>query len=141
MAFSISSVSPGQILADGGHAIVVTGSFEAGHQYRGHMCDLGTTDDPACYSGKPGDGNIVSPTPSEVGGSLDTLTVYSPRVTPDSSAYDIVVIDVDTYEVHLLSGVIEAVKKQFFSTVYSMKRLYAPKFYVGPRTIDLEEPT
>ena len=140
MTFSISSVSPDTILSDGGHTITVTGLFEAGHQYQVYMGDLGTIYDHVCYSGIPGQKNTVSPTPSEIGGSLDTLTIYSPMVTPDSSAYSIVVIDVSTLEVHLLSDVITAVKKQFFSTVYSMKRLYNPKYYVGPRTIELEKP-
>lgn len=141
MAFSISSVSPDTVSNDGGHELVVTGVFEAGSRYRVHMGDLGTTGDPACQSGIAGQGSIVYPKAATPGGTLDTLTVYTPKVADDTTPYNIVVIDYDTSEAHLLSGVITAVKKQFFTSTYSMKHMQPPNYKTGPRTIDQEEPT
>ena len=140
MAFSISSVAPDKILSDGGHQLVITGVFEKGFLYRVHLGDLGTTGDPACYSGKPGQANLVYPTSSDGGTTFDTLTVYSPKVTPNATPYDITVINYTTLEVHVLSGVVTALKNQFFTSVYAVRHLPPPHYKTGPRNIDLEEP-
>ena len=142
MTFSIASVTPDSLLSDGGHEIVVTGVFEEGHRYRVHLGDLGTIGDPACYSGIPGQANLVYPRSSVAGGILDTLTVYSPRVNYNLvTPYDITVIDYDTSEVHALSEVITALRNQFFTTVFSTRSLQPPYYKVGPRSLELEEPT
>jgi hypothetical protein len=141
MSFTISSVSPDTIASDGGHEITVTGAFEAGHRYEVYMGDLGTIDDPICYSGKPGQAGIVYPKASTLGGSLNTLIVYSPRVNPDTTAYSIVVMDYDTMEAHLLTEVITAVPRHYFTSVYAMRRTWSPDFKTGPRIIDNEKPT
>lgn len=140
MSFTIASVSPSQVLSDGGHEIVIVGAYEAGHRYRVHLGDLGSTGDPACYSGIPGQGNIVYPKASVLGGSLDTLTVYSPRVNSSDSAYSITVMDYDTAEAHILSSSVTAEKNQYFTTVYAMKHVQNPKYYLGARDIELEVP-
>ena len=141
MSFSISSVSPSKILSDGGREVIVTGVFEAGYQYNVHIGDLGSLYDPICYSGKPGQGNNVIPTASIEGGILDTLTVYSPRMSPDSSAYNVTVTNISTAETHSLSSVITSLKNQFFTTVYAMKRMQHPSYFLGPKRIEFETPT
>ena len=141
MTFSIASVTPDSILSDGGRELRVTGVFEAGHEYRVYMGDLGTSGDPPCYSGVSSQGYSVKPRSSVAGGSLDLLVVFSARTNPNVTAYSIVAIDEDTLEAHLLSGVITAVKKQFFTSVYSTKSMYHPKYKTGPRNIESEEPT
>lgn len=141
MAFTIASVTPDSLFSDGGHQIVVTGAFEEGHRYRVHLGDLGTTGDPACYSGIPDQANLVYPRASIAGGTPDTLTVYSAKVNPDVTPYNITVIDYDTLEAHVLSAVITAVKNQFFTTVYASKHVQPPHYKVGPRNIEQEEST
>lgn len=141
MTFSITSVSPSKILADGGREIVVTGVFEVGHRYRVHIGDLGTIDDPICYSGISDQGTVVYPKDSDGDGIFDQITAYSPLMNPGSSAYSVVVIDVDTLEAHVLSGLLTVLKKQFYTTVYATKNMQHPDYYLGPKRIDLEKPT
>lgn len=141
MAFTLSTASPNNLLCDGGHEITITGLFEEGHYYKVYLGDLGTIDDPPCYSGIPGQGYLISPKKSIAGGIFDTLTVYNPKMLPSVTPYKITVIDYGTLEVHVLSNVITVHKKQFFTTVYNVKRLQPPHYYVGARTIELENGT
>lgn len=141
MAFSITSVSPTEILSDGGHKIEVTGLYEAGHRYQVNMGDLGSNADPVCYSGIPGQAEVVFPRKSTSGGALDLLTVYSPRVNPSPAPYSIYVLDLDTLEAHVLSSVVTTTKHQFFTNVYAVRSVQPPKYKVGPRSINLEQPT
>lgn len=141
MGFTITSVSPDTVFSDGGREIVVTGVFEKGHRYRVHLGDLGTIGDPPCYSGVTGQGYFAYPKASVAGGAFDTLTVYSPKVVPGLAAYNITVQDYDTLEAHMLSGVVSAVKNQFYTTVYSERKVQPPRYATGPRGIERERPT
>jgi hypothetical protein len=141
MPFSITSVTPTEIPSDGGHKLEIIGSFEAGHRYHVHIGDTGTSDDPICHSGIAGQAGIVFPRKSITGGDLDLLTVYSPRTTPGAAPYDISVLDPDTPELNILTSAVTVVKRQFFTTVYSVRKLFSPIFKVGPRSINSEEPT
>jgi hypothetical protein len=141
MPFSITSVAPTEIPGDGGHELEIIGSFEAGHRYRVHIGDAGSSDDPVCHSGIAGQGGIVFPRKSTPGGALDMLTVYSPRMSPGAMPYGVSVMDPDTPESRTLASAVTVVKKQFFTTVYSVRKLFSTIFKVGPRSINSEEPT
>jgi len=141
MAFSLTSISPDTVLSDGGREIIITGVFEEGHSYKVFMGDLGTVGDPGCCSGIPGQGYLIYPSPPVLGGAFTRLVVYSPKVNPSVTPYTITVIDYNTLEAHTLSAVITACKNQYFTTVYSMKRLFPPHYKTGSRSIELEDPT
>lgn len=141
MSFTISSVSPDSILSDGGHQLTVTGVFEKGHQYRVYLGDVGGLEDPVCYSGIPGQGYFINPKQSVAGGAFDTLLAYSPRVNSSETAYSITVQDAGTLEDHVLLNVVLTVKNQFFTTVYSERKMQPPHYKTGPRSIDKERPT
>lgn len=141
MTFSITSISPSEILSDGGHKIEVTGLFEPSHRYRVHVGNLGSDADPVCHSGIPGQSSIVFPRKSTAGGSLDLITVYSPMLNPSVSPYAVFVLDPDSLEAHSLLGVLTVAKRQFFTTVYAVRKVLPPKYKTGPRRIDLERPT
>jgi hypothetical protein len=141
MTFTISSVTPSSVLSDGGRKLEITGVFEAGHRYSVHIGELGHTGDPRCVSGIPSEANFVYPKKSTVGSVLDLITVYTPRINPDSTAYCITVIDYDTSEAHMLNSVVTAVKNQYFTTVYAERSLQPPHYKTGPRSINIETPT
>lgn len=134
MAFTLTSVSPDKVSCEGGALITLTGTFEVTHRYRVHVGDITTTIDPICYSGVRGQGNVVYPT------SATTLKAYVPVLTPSVTPYNILVVDLDTAEVHSLSSVLTALKKQFYSQVYSYRKVMHSSFKMGPRSIDSETP-
>jgi len=136
MPFTLTSVSPATVSSAGGSLLTITGTFEIGNQYNVYCGDAGTADDPPCYSGIRDQGNVVYPFNST------TLRCYSPYVNPSSgAAYDVLVVNIDTTEAHILSSVVTAAKKQFYTSVYGLRKVLAPRYNTGPRTIDYENPT
>lgn len=139
MTFSISAISPTEILSDGGHKLEITGVFEAGHAYQVHIGDLGSISDPVCHSGIPGQAGVVVPSKATLESTdLDLLTVYSPRLTPSTDPYSVFVLDVGTAAAQVLSDAITAAKYQYFTTVYATRKIQHPKYKVGSRNIELE---
>lgn len=140
MSFTLVSVAPNSIFSDGGRMLVVTGIFEKGHRYKVYLGDTGTVIDPECYSGIPGQGNLVFPRPSLLGGIYDTLVAYSPKVVANPIPYSITVLDYDTLEAQFLGSVVTTIKPQFFTSVYATRRLYPPDLFVGPKDVSREKP-
>lgn len=141
MSFTLISVTPDTIFSDGGRMLTVMGIFEKGHRYKAYLGDTGTVIDPECYSGIPGQGNLVYPKTSILGGIYDKLVVYSPKVKYNMTSYSLTVLDYDTLEAQFLDSVVTTVKNQFWTSVYTTRRLYPPDLFVGPKDISKEKPT
>jgi len=134
MAFSLTSISPQKVFCDGGRLLTVTGVFELRHRYRVHVGNSETTSDPICYSGIPGQGNVVYPT------NATTLVARTPLLVPSVTPYSVLVVDLDTAVVHSLLNVLTALNKQFYSLVYGYRKVMHGDYKVGPRNIELEAP-
>lgn len=133
MAFSLTSIDPTIIPADGGYLLEISGTFVMGHRYRVYVGDTGSIADPICYSGVRGQANDVYPV------NVSLLRAYSPRMASDASAYTVLVIDVDTLEAHILASALTADKPQFYSTVFAVRAVQPPHYKTGPRSIDSVE--
>jgi hypothetical protein len=134
MAFSLTSISPQKASCEGGVTLTITGTFELTHRYRVHIGNSETTGDPICYSGIAGQGNVVYPT------NATTLIVYTPLLVSSATPYSVLVVDLDTTEIHVLLNSFTALKKQFYSLVYRYRKNMHPDYKVGPRNIELEAP-
>lgn len=132
MAFSLTTVDRSYLPEDGGYKLVISGSFEFGHNYRVHIGTTESTSDPTCYTGIAGQGVII------VADNTIQLICYSP-IVPVETTLSVFVIDVDTSEDHTLSGVLESTHRQFAAKVFAYRKVL-PLFYrTGPRQL-LEEP-
>lgn len=132
MAFSLSSVAPTTVWEDGGHQIDLAGSFELDHPYKVHVGPNGSAADPACHSGKAGQSTILYPLGSGI------LRGYTP-VIPPGGTYTITVVNQDTAEQHQLATALTVVHRQYWTSVYSLRRMFSPWVRTGPRKIDVEE--
>ena len=131
MAFSLTAATPASIPEDGGREIQIAGSFEKENPYKVHIGPNGAASDPACYSGKPGQGTIVYPWTSGI------LRCYMPVLTP-GGPYTVTVVNQSTAEEHKLLLEVTITERQFWTSVYDLRRSL-PLFYkTGPRKIDLE---
>jgi hypothetical protein len=131
VAFSLSSVDPETVAEDGGRLIEITGSFELQNRYKVHVGPNSSSADPACHSGKPGQGTIVYPL------SAGLLRCYTPVVVPGGT-YTITVVNQDTAEEHQLATALTVVPRHFWTGVYSLRRMFPAWLRTGPRKIDLE---
>ncbi len=141
MPFSISSVSPSEILGNVGQEIEITGTFEDGHRYYAYIGDTGTIYDPRCLSGIPGEANVLRPRLGTATTPPTLLRAFTPALEPSGASYDLVVMDIDTLEAHVLSGVLDVSGRQFFTTVYAVRKILPPHWKAGPRKIEEEQPT
>ena len=131
MAFSLTAVVPDDVPQDGGWEIEVQGSFELENPYKVHFGPAGSAADPACQSGKPGQGQIIYPF------SATVLRCYTPVVTP-GGPYTVTVVNQDTAESHQLADEMIVLKRQFWTSVYDLRRVLPVFYKTGPRKIDLE---
>lgn len=133
MAMGISAISPAVVLENGGHKIEVTGTFNLGHEY---MIYLGTKSgifDHACYSGVPGQGNVIRPY------TTTALVAYTPRLYLGSGQH-VTVRDLTVPEIETLAAALTVCYEWFSSAVFSIRKLL-PNFYkTGPRDIDQVAP-
>jgi len=131
MSFSLASIDPEIIPEDGGREIHILGSFEPKNGYRIHMGSTGSSADPECHSGKAGQGSVVYPWTDAI------LRGYTPVIVP-GGPYTVTVVNLDTAEEHQLVDVLTVVERQFWTSVYDLRKVL-PMFYrTGPRKIDLE---
>jgi len=131
MAFSLSAVDPGVVAEDGGREIQVQGSFELGNRYKVHLGANGSSADPACYSGKSGQGLIIYPWTS------GALRCYAP-VTAPGGPYTVTVVNQDTAEEHQLVDEVTVTERQYYTSVYDLRKVLPPFYRTGPRRIDME---
>jgi len=132
MAFSLTSVDRSYLPEDGGYKLTISGTFEFGHNYRVHIGTAEDTSDPICYSGIAGQGATV------IADNEAELVCYSP-IVPVETTLSVFVIDIDTAENHVLSGVLDSTHRQFAAKVFNLRKIL-PLFYkTGPRKL-IEEP-
>ena len=141
MAFTLTSVSPAEISADGGTEIEVTGAFERGHSYYIYIGDTATVYDPVCHSGVAGQGALVYQANGTALAAPTILRAYTPQMVPSAADYTVLVIDANTIESHTLVSSITAMPKNYFTTVYGMRNVQPPHYKTGPKKIEFETPT
>lgn len=130
MAFSVTEISIDKVFNSGGYEIIVTGVFEDG----GSSYSVTIGSDGVCYSGIPGQGNVVYP---ENGVSL---YAYTPMLEPTvSTPYSVTVINLSTLESHTLSNVLTVVPKQYLNKIYSFRRMLSPDYLYGAGHIKEEK--
>jgi len=128
MAFFVTAIDPAIFPEDGGHEIRVSGSFEDGHRYQVYIGELGSTSDLACYSGKPGQGNVIYPWTTGI------LRCYSPVLAPDRTV-SVTVQDLDTAEEHTLVDAGTTVFRHYKSLVFTLRKVLPIFYKTGPRDI------
>jgi hypothetical protein len=131
MAFSLTAADPTTVFEDGGREIQIQGSFELENPYKVHIGTNGSSADPTCHSGKAGQSDIIYPWTSSI------LRCYTPVIIP-GGPYTITVVNQDTAEEHQLVDELTVAERQFWTSVYDLRKVL-PLFYrTGPRKIDLE---
>lgn len=131
MSFSLSAADPTIIAEDGGHEVQIQGIFESKNRYKVHIGSNGSSSDPTCHSGKAGQSDIIYPWTNSI------LRCYTPVISP-GGLYTITVVNQDTLEQHQLVSEITITERQFYTSVYDLRKVL-PLFYrTGPRKIDLE---
>jgi hypothetical protein len=125
---ALTSVSPSTSEAQGGEVVTLTGTFPPGKTVKVYVGPLGSSADPACYSGVCGKGNTYLPA------SATSLDIFLPRLDPGTySIYAVSGTDND-----VLAGALTVTPRQFRSTVHAMRSIMPPKWAVGPRTMEME---
>lgn len=130
MAFSLVSVNPVIVPENGGHLIEISGTaFNIAHAHKVYIGTTGTTADAPCYSGVPGQGNVVYPITTTL------LCVYTPLLDPIGGPYKIFVRDLDNSDEDTLTS-FDAIHRDYNSHVFS-GRAILPRFYkTGGRSMD-----
>lgn len=131
MAFSLTSIDPDVLSESGGVELTITGSFELDVPYRVHVGPLGTTSDPACYSGVPAQGTSCYPF------SITELKCYSP-ISDVGSNYEVTVVDLVTLSTDQLVNAITVLPQQFGTSVYSLRKMFPTFYKTGPRSLGAE---
>ena len=121
---------------DGGKLLVIQADFtgEFGKAYNCHIGPTGTVADPKCLSGISGQGfNLYSITTRQ-------MEVYLPRL-PVGGPYDLLLRRVDNSNSGVLPAAITVLPAQYYSSVFDLRGLFPPYYRVGPRNLDLVDPT
>lgn len=131
MAITVDSVSPAVVDSEGGRLLTVTGTgFELLETYNVHVGAAGDATDPACYAGQ---GKGINITPK----STTTLECFLPPL-PAGTILSVFGVQSDDSGVNdLLTDPLTVVEPQQSSSIFSMRRLFAPNRLVGKRTFDL----
>lgn len=129
MALTLTSISPTFIAYDGGHRLVLTGTFTVGHRHRVYIGETGTTADAPCLSGVPGQGVDCYPV------SATQLIVYSPCL-PTKTGHNALARDMVSAETALLSSVLAVQLASHYLTVFAVRSVLPPHWKTGPRSLD-----
>lgn len=132
MAITLTTASLTEVKGDGGYELIVEGSFTIGNRHRIHIGqNLATTADPACYSGKPGQGTIIYPHQE------DKLRGYTPEL--DDSAllddYDILVVDLDAPDSGALEEWLAVVPRDYDDRTFVLRQTLPPFYKTGARNM------
>jgi hypothetical protein len=134
MTISLDTISPTDVSEDGGYLLRVIGDFgdHLGELFQVHIGPNGDSSDDPCPSGIPGQGQEVYPL------NATELRCYTPCLDPGT--YDVFVRRTDDSTSDVLVGVIQYHKKGFETSVYDLRRVVPPYYFVGPKSIEVEEP-
>jgi len=132
MTLALDSVDLTTVARDGGYRIVLSGTFELDKPHRVHIGSAGDSSDPLCFSGKPGQAYNAKPF------SETELKPYTPRMEI-GGPYTITVIRGDTLETDQLVDAITAVPEDYKTTVFDLRKVFPPHYFMGPRSMELLE--
>jgi hypothetical protein len=135
MSFSINSIIPNILFCDGGHKITVYGNFEENGNYNIFIGDHKNTTDSICYSGIPGQRNLIYP---ELNNSLIGYTPLL-NITGVVYPYSVTVVNSDSLEAHVLIDCLYIYNRQFYTKVYEIRKNLLPCYLTGPINIDNED--
>jgi hypothetical protein len=124
----ILSVAPSEVEGIPGTEMTLFGTFTLGIPIHIAIGPLGNDNDPHCYSGVPGQGDVY------FSKRVDQLRVFLPDLPPG------------VYHLHAHNGddsftllnAITVRPKQFRSNLIGLRRILPPKWDVGPRSIEVE---
>ena len=134
MALVVVSVTPDELDGEGGKRLLFSGIFEAyiGQLFVVEFTPTGGGDAVRGLSGVPGRPTNVFPR------NATQLYCYSPAL--DAGDYDVTVKLADNSESGVLASPVTVEKPQYQTKVFDLRRVFAPDFRVGPRSMDLLEP-
>ena len=118
---------------EGGMLVQTTRAGLPNGTYNVYLGPLGTTEDPICYSGVAGQGNVVI-----VRRNLERFTVPVPPL-PTGGPYAFTLVNTVTGDTYNLEPSITVVRRQFRSLRYTVRRRLPRDFEMGPRRTDFEE--
>jgi len=107
---------------------MLSGTFTPANKYAVHVGVNGTTADGKCLSGVAGQGIDLYPVNSS------TLYCYCPVLAP-GGPYTITVVDLGTLEEVQLSSALSVSAQQFWSQVFSFRKVFPPPWRVGSRKL------
>lgn len=127
------TLAPVTIMNDGGYDFafgVLTGVLPDG-DYNVHVGPLGTAADPVCYSGVPGNENIV-----RVASGLFSLVFTA---LPVGGPYPLTLVPLDGVSpTRVTNGVVTVVPHDFRSRTLSLRRVFPPFWDTGIRFVERE---
>lgn len=134
MPTTITSVSPAEVPFDGGYALTILGTFNVGNRLEVYLGIYGDpTKDYICYSGVPGQGNIVFAqdsrairafTPAVYAGGPFAVTVVDLDAVEQASALAAVYTRVASYRLTQLA--LRSVLPHFYRTGYRRMNQIGP---------------
>lgn len=133
-AITVTAVTPAEIFENGGQKLTVTGTgFDVTHQYKIYIGNTGSIRDQECYSGIPGQGNIVYPL------NATTIEAYAPLLAVAADQF-LLVRDLTVPEVCVLADAITVCYQEFHSLVFQSRKMLPIFYKTGSRDIDQVPP-
>lgn len=128
----VTAVDPVDYGDDGGYLVRVLGDFtgELGNAFKVHIGLNADATDPECVSGIPGQGTDIFPL------NATEMRCYTPRL--DVGLQHVFVRRKDNTRSGILANALEIFPRGFETSVYDMRRVMPPFYFVGPRTIEEE---
>lgn len=130
---TLTQITPIAASIRGGAMLRITGDLTGllGQGFRVYVGPNGDATDRPCYSGVPGQGNIVYPR------SETELRCWLPDLpTTTGTGYNVFIVSTDAVYEGVLIDVLDVLPEQYHSKTWSMRRLFPPHWAVGPRTPD-----
>ena len=124
MAVSISNISPVAIERRGGTKLTVTGTFPVTGSFEVRLVSTGGVET-ACYSGVPGQGNVVFPK------SGTTLECYNPSLV--EGLYDVKVVELPAVDDDTLAAALTLTPEHFHQNNIRIKSYFPNWWAVGDR--------
>lgn len=131
----LTSITPEYASEDGGYLIQLLGDFSEhlGELFSVHIGPTESDNDEKCESGIPGQPQKVYPL------NATEMRCFTPALDP--GLYSVYVVGIDSPLVNdSLTAVIRFLPKGFETSVHDLRKIMPPGYYVGPRSIEREEP-
>jgi hypothetical protein len=130
MATTVTSVSPGEVPFDGGYSLDIFGTFTVGNQLQAYVGVYGDpTKDYLCYSGIPGQGNIIYAKDSRV------IRAWSPMLY-SGGPFQVTVVDIDAVEQDALPSALYMRVASYRLMQLGLRAVLPPYYDTGHRRMD-----